>query len=142
MRNGFGKFIPRLERGIWLGIRDETSEIIVGTEIGTVKARDFKRLADQQERWNAEAVMQMKGTPWEPVPGTTSDSIPVHVRLPEEEGCIQPPGNPDSLSEPQKEIRRRARITRDEDMRAGFTVGCPGCRAISRNAPAQNHTEV
>ena len=26
-------------------------------------------------------------------------------------------------------------------MRIGFTLGCPGCRAISRNAPAQNHTE-
>ena len=24
----------------------------------------------------------------------------------------------------------------------GFTIGCPGCRAISRNAPSQNHTET
>merc|ERR1711951_334153 len=39
-------------------------------------------------------------------------------------------------------IKRRARITREEVAKAGFTVGCPGCRAISRNAPAQNHTET
>merc|ERR1711951_156146 len=39
-------------------------------------------------------------------------------------------------------IKRRARITREEVAKVGFTVGCPGCRAISRNAPAQNHTET
>ena len=62
----------------------------MGTDQGTVKARDFKRLADPTERWNAEAVMKMQGTPWEPIPGTKDDSIPVHVRLPEEEGKPQP----------------------------------------------------
>ena len=133
---GKHKFVPRWEKGVWLGVRDESSDIIVGTDLGTVKARDFKRLADPLERWNKEAIMQMKGTPWEPIPGTRDDSIPVHVRLPEEEGNLQPrePGN---LSEPQREIRRRARITRDEVLKAGFTAGCPGCRTISRNAPSQ-----
>ena len=43
---GKNKFNPRWEKGIWLGI-DETSEIIVGTETGIVKAKDFKRLADE-----------------------------------------------------------------------------------------------
>ena len=114
----------------------------MGTEMCTVKARDFKRLADPQERWNQEAVMQSKGTLWEPVPGTQDDSIPVHVRLLEEESPLEPPENAGIPTEPQKEIRRRARITRDEVMKAGFTIGCPGCRAISRNAPSQNHTEV
>ena len=54
----------------------------------------------------------------------------------------QESGDPASLSEPQREVRRRAIITRDEVLKAGFTIGCPGCRAISRNAPSQNHTEV
>ena len=43
---GKHKFVPRWEKGIWLGVRDESSEIIVGTDLGTVKARDFKRLTD------------------------------------------------------------------------------------------------
>ena len=83
----------------------------------------------------------MRGTPWEPTPGVKTDAIPVHIKLPEEEGNPKPEeaGN---LGEPPKEIRRRARITREEVTKAGFTVGCPGCRAISRNAPAQNHTET
>ena len=63
------KFNPRWEKGIWLGVRDETAEIIIGTDSGAVKARDFKRIADKQERWSKEAVLGMKGTPWEPTPG-------------------------------------------------------------------------
>ena len=83
--------------------------------------------------------MKMKGTPWEPIPGTLDDAIPVHVRMPEEESKPAEAGIP---TEPQREIKRRARITREEVARAGFTVGCPGCRAVSRNAPSQNHTEA
>ena len=40
------------EKGMWLGIRDEKAEIIIGTDSGAIKARDFKRIADKTERWN------------------------------------------------------------------------------------------
>ena len=36
---------------------------------------------------------------------------------------------------------RRARISREDVRKAGFTIGCPGGRAINRNQPAENHTE-
>ena len=83
----------------------------------------------------------MKGTPWEPTPGKTDDAIPVRVRLPEE-GETTPSPNPGSLGEPAKDNKRRARITREDVVRVGFTINCPGCKAISRNAPPQNHTEA
>ena len=35
------KFDCRWERGIWLGVRDESGEIIIGTPDGVIKARDF-----------------------------------------------------------------------------------------------------
>ena len=118
---GKNKFVPRWEQGIWLGIRDETSEVIIGTDMGTVKARDFKRIADPRERWNSEAILRMKGTPWEPVPGALDDAIPVHVRLPEEEGTAGQPENPGENpgipTEPQRDIKRRARITREKSSR-------------------------
>ena len=60
---GQDKFSCRWERGVWLGIRDESGEIIVGTPDGVVKARDFKRLADPTERWSAKAICEIKGTP-------------------------------------------------------------------------------
>ena len=137
---GQDKFNCRWERGVWLGIRDESGEIIIGTPDGVVKARDFKRLAHAEERSSASAICGMKGTPWEPIPGKVDDSIPVRVRLPEEG---QPPGpDPVNLGEPHRDIKRRARITREDVVRIGFTLNCPGCRAISRNAPSQNHTEA
>ena len=80
---GEHKFTPRWENGIWLGVRDKFSKIIVGVDMGTVKAKDFKRLANPLEPWRKEAIMQMKATPWEPIPGL------VHDRLPEEEGSLQ-----------------------------------------------------
>ena len=38
---GKDKFNPRWEKGLWLGARDETAEIIIGTDECVVKARDF-----------------------------------------------------------------------------------------------------
>ena len=35
-----------------MGVRDESMDIIVGTEGGVVKARDFKRYGSTDERWN------------------------------------------------------------------------------------------
>ena len=81
---GQDKFNSRRERGIWLGVRDESGEVIIGTPDGVVKARDFKRLDLSEERWSASAIRSMRGVPWELVPGRSDDSIPVRVRLPEE----------------------------------------------------------
>merc|ERR1711873_82532 len=59
--------------------------------------------------------------------------------MPEEgDGGIANPPEDDATKEASK---RRARTTRQDIIRLGFTLGCPGCKAISRNAPAQNHTE-
>ena len=137
---GHDKFNCRWERGIWLGIRDDTAEVIVGTEYGVIKARDSKRLASAEERWNLQHVRSIAGTPWEPIPGKSADAIPVRIRLAEEGSA--PIIDPASLSDPPLEIRRRSRITREDVVRIGYTLGCPGCKAISRNAPSQNHTEV
>ena len=135
---GVDKFDARWERGCFLGVRDESAEVIIGTCTGVVKARNFKRLGSLEERWNKDALLSVVGTPWEPVPGKQSDALPVRIKLPEE-GSAPDPVN---LGEPAPEIRRRARITRADVLRFGFTQGCPGCTAISRGAVSQNHTEM
>ena len=109
---GRDKFDCRWESGVWLGIRDEIGEIIVGTAEGVVKSRDFMRLGSSSDRWNAEFVAKFVGTPWEPVPGTVDDSISVRVRVSEEGESIAP--NPDTLGVPKSDIKRRARITRED----------------------------
>ena len=81
-------------------------------------------------------------TPWQPQLGQHEDNIPVRVRL-AEEGSNQPIfPNFDELAAPKPEIKRRARISRTDVIRIGFTVGCPGRKAISRGErESQNHTE-
>ena len=125
---------------MWLGVRDESGEIIVGTPDGVVKARDFKCLGSSAERWNSESIMNFVGTPWEPILGKVDDSIPVRVHVPEEGEPILP--NPDTIGTPKLDIRRRMRISREDVVKFGYTINCPGCKAISRNALAQNHTEL
>ena len=59
---GRDKLDSRWETGIWMGIKDESGECIIGTSDGTVKARDFKRLANKEKRWNAELVQSLMGS--------------------------------------------------------------------------------
>ena len=70
---GKDKFNSRWEEGVWLGISDESGESIIGTKEGVIKARDFRRKAIAEERWNKEHFTSIKGTPWEPNPGRESD---------------------------------------------------------------------
>ena len=105
-----------------MGIKDNTKERIIGTSEGIVKAIDFKRIVDHAKRWDAGLVKSLRGPPWQPTPGKTDDAIPVRVRLAEEGSPMLP--NPDDLA--------AARISRSDVIRLGYTVGCLGCRAISR----------
>ena len=109
---GRDKLDSRWETGVWMGVKDNTNECIIRTSEGTVKARDFKRIAALDKRWESELIKSSKGTPWQPIPGKSDDAIPVRVRLSEEQRVILP--NPEDLAAPKLEIRRRARISRSD----------------------------
>ena len=50
---GKDKLDARWENGIWLGIRDRSGEIIVGTPEGCMKVRSVRR-RPEGERWNKD----------------------------------------------------------------------------------------
>ena len=106
---GRDKLDSRWATGVWMGVKDETGECIVGTSEGTVKARDFKRFADPAKRWDSTLVKSLQGPPWQPTPGRNDEAIPVRVRL-AEEGSKPILPNPDGLAAPKPEIKRRAII--------------------------------
>ena len=133
---GRDKLDSRWETGVWMGVKDNTNECIIGTSEGTVKARDFKRIADREKRWDAELIKSLKGTPWQPIPGRNDDALPVRVRLSEEQHVILP--SPENLAAPRPEIRRRARISRSDVIKIGCTVGCPGCVAGKHEPTRRN----
>ena len=133
---GVNKWDSRWSEGIFLGLRDESGEIIIGTEEGCVKARDFKRLSDENERWDAVKFNKMRGSPWEPVPGRGSTELRVNVHIPtsSEEPIPHETGREGGV--------HRFRIMRDDIKRFGLMPMCPGCTAVNRGEPAQSHSEA
>ena len=51
---GRDKFDVRWRECVWLGIRMESGESIIGTSGGVVKARDFRRKVVLKDRWGKE----------------------------------------------------------------------------------------
>ena len=49
---GREKDMVRWVEGCFLGVRDESGEILVGNSEGVVKSRDFRRMGSEEERWN------------------------------------------------------------------------------------------
>ena len=53
---GKDKYNSRWEEGVFIGVREESGELIIGTEKGVIKARAFRRKASEKERWSQENV--------------------------------------------------------------------------------------
>ena len=106
---GVNKFDSRWETGIWLGIRDESGESIVGTSEGVIKVRSIRRKGIAKERWDAEQFNKITGTPWQPNPSIDIDAIRSKGTLPPapKERVAIP------AAEPIEIMRRRVRITKD-----------------------------
>ena len=66
---------PRYEEGFWLGMDVRTTEVIIGTATGIVRARAIRR-RPEDERWCIEGLLKITGTPWDPSPGMA----PEHFR--------------------------------------------------------------
>ena len=85
---GKSKAMSRWETGIWLGVREESGEIYMGTDKGVIKVRSIKRKGSKEERWNMVQLDEMVGTPWEPEPGRPDTEVQAQIRArgEEEEG--------------------------------------------------------
>ena len=67
-------------QGVWLGPATNSSETLIGTTKGVVKASTIKRFGIS-ERWDVNAIVDMKGTPHRPDPGKLGLHIPVRIRV-------------------------------------------------------------
>ena len=135
------KMDARWEPGTWLGFEPRTDEVRIGTASGIVKARSVRR-RPESERWNAEAIRKIVGTPWEPVPGKSNeagklgeiivdvpgkDADAPHVHVPEP---IEPGLN-----------ARRMNISKEEIERLRYLDGCSGCRPLRVGARQTSHSD-
>lgn len=123
--------------GIWLGINERTEEVLVGTMKGVVKCRTVSRMSSDK-CWDAQLTKQMKGVPWEVVPGKLGIPVPVAIK----EG-----GDVVEGDEPERDQRiplddegqwvpkfrggpNRLHVSRKAIERYGPTDGCPACSAL------------
>ena len=60
---GRDKFDARWRDGVWLGIRLESGESIVGASEGVAKARGFGGRPENGGRWGKEMFDEFKGAP-------------------------------------------------------------------------------
>ena len=83
---GKEKSESRWSEGIFVGIKEETGEMMIGTKEGVERARTFRRFADEGDRWRKEDLEEMKGVPWELIPGgrQRKQRKPVEVSVREE----------------------------------------------------------
>ncbi len=133
---GQNKAEPRWEEGVWLGVKDTTSEAIIGTSNGVIKARDWKHQGTHQERWNAEVILSVKGTPWEPVPGSNRQESLLQIYVPNDAIDVIP-----TTPEPVTPSVRRMPIFKRDVMRIGLTPGCNGClAALADSSYARDHS--
>ena len=68
LSKGKNKAKSRWKQGIWIGIRDESGEYLVGNEEGVCKVRTVRRKGSHEDRWNWDEFNKMQGVPWEPIP--------------------------------------------------------------------------
>ena len=102
---GHDEFDCRCEEGMWLGVRDETGDIVIGIDERMIKARNFKRLESNEKRWATEAIGKINGATWVPFPGKGEIEIPCNIM--HEEKDMPPQCRKDLLKPP---IARRYRI--------------------------------
>ena len=122
---GKDKLDARWRKGVWLGIRDRSGEIIVGTAGGCIKVRSIRR-RPEGERWNKEGWHGMRGVPWEAVPGHPDRELKSKVLLPR----AAPVQGPEV--EAREQPVRRMYIQRRDVAKYGATAVCEGCKAAVR----------
>ena len=138
----------KLREDIVLGVKSRSDEAIIGTDQGAVKARKITR-PPKEQRWDADAINRLRGSPRRLVPGVESDHFPTDT------AASLPPGAGEdeetAVTRKTGDIRRNAPRVEEEPRRMyvrkayidkyGRTPCCPGCDAIgSKNPPAHDQT--
>lgn len=131
--------------GVWLGVIERTEESTIGTNNGIVKCRTINRLPENQ-RWDKEKVLNLKGSPWSPVQNAKGDHTLVEIK-----DIGEPTATEGETMEKQEEIRFEEEpnmsnaptssgykgagtiefhIKMPMAQKYGYTEGCPACQKL------------
>ena len=133
-----GDFEDRFEKGVWVGMTVQSGENIVATKDGVYRTGGVIRCAPDQ-RWSADKIMTIVGTPSEPRPGSGSDVIPTYAKHREAVVDDAKYQKAPEMAIPQV---RPAYIYKNDVVNHGPSPGCKACNiAVSRgNSTGYTHT--
>ena len=121
------KLDSRWQEGIFLGVRVDSTEKIVGTSGEVFVVQSVRRVLESRH-YNGELLLSIKGVPWKLRPGsdTLLDELPEPTVLrperPEHEAQPTEPAKP-------KAIFKNFQITQANLEKYGRTTGCEACEA-------------
>ena len=134
-----GKWEPRFNAGVFIGVLNSSSEAVVVTEQGLVSKTCAANVwrKPESERWDADRMLGMRAVPWCPDGSDTALDIQVGMERPAEM-VPRSPGKVLMENEVTRTYLRRADFEQ-----WGLSEGCPGCRYLkSGQGPQQAHSEV
>ena len=68
------------EEGLWLGHTRTSTEVLIGTAEGLVRAGAVRRKVEE-ERWSGAAIQEMKGAQARPDSNMPSIDIPIRIKV-------------------------------------------------------------
>ena len=116
----------KFKEGVWLGLDARTNEVIVFGPDGIARARTFRRKVIE-DAFRKEEILKVNITPWDETI-TESEQAPIQ---------------PEPVEQPEAPLApapKRMCIRKSDVQQAGYTPGCPGCRAIQFDLRQQAHS--
>ena len=98
-------------KGVWLGPSLRSTETLVGTSKGVVRAYTTERLSPSTQ-WDINQILDMRGTPQRPDPSRPGLSIPAKIRL-EPDVKIDMPISRPARKEETSDLQKAARVAAD-----------------------------
>jgi hypothetical protein len=125
--------------GIWLGHATESNEVLVGTRKGVVRAWAIRK-QEVKDRWDADLIKNMQGTPQGPNPNRPGATIPIKINFdPIDRTKDQIIVVPARVEEGPRSMYIKAWMLEQY----GYTEGCQGCDYKRAGLDAQRpHSQV
>ena len=122
------KFESRRQQGIFLGVKDNTTEKIVGNGPGVFTVQSIRRKSGD-DKYNLEILQSVTGVPWDPQ--ATRDDVLEGPRPAIVAGePAEPLAQPVVVQAPKPKTSRRLYITKRDLEKYGYTAGCPACDGV------------
>ena len=108
---------------VFMGLDSKCGELLVDNENGVFQTHAFRR-RPHEDRWNYDAIICARGTPWNFKEDSDRDRVKV----------FGPSEKDDPQVPPEPRIKVRRMYVRHADIvHFGPTPGCPGCKALDTN---------